>query len=208
MTPPRSRGFLIVVGLLDLLNRLNERLPCLAVGGTVRDFLLGIEPDDYDFVTPLVPEEALKALPAGRYPFAKFGSFRFLFEGKTIDLTCLRKEGGYLDSRHPSELRFGVSLFVDSGRRDFTINALYLDRSGFVYDFHHGVADLSARILRFIGDPYVRIEEDPLRIVRAERFAARLHLNLEAKTQQAIKDLRGFLDKINPEKIMMERKKV
>lgn len=207
MTPPRPRGFLIVVSLLDLLKRFNRLLPSLAVGGTVRDFLLGYEPDDIDLVTPLTPDEALNLLPKGAYPFAKYGSFHLVFEGTPIDLTCLREEGEYSDFRHPSYLKFGVGLADDSVRRDFTINALYLDKDGNVYDYHQGISDLKNGVLRFIGDPYVRIKEDPLRIIRAERFQKRLNLAYEVKTGQAIEDLQGLLNKLNPSKIQMERSK-
>lgn len=207
MTPPRSRGFLIIVGLLSLLTEFNELVPSLAVGGTVRDFLLGEEPADLDFVTPLAPEETVALLPKGSYPFAKYGSFHLVYKGIPIDLTCLRIEGEYNDSRHPSFLRFGVSMEADSWRRDFTINALYLDKDGNVYDFHKGIADLKNRLLRFIGSPDVRIKEDPLRIMRADRFAKRLNLAYEAKTGQAIRDLQGLLSKLNPDKIKMERSK-
>ena len=191
---------------------LNSRLKAMGrqaycVGGSVRDYLLGESFVDLDFALPLTPDEVTRVFPESDARFARFGSFRIAVDGKHIDLTCFRKEGDYKDHRHPGRLEFGVSMEVDSLRRDFTINALYLDQAGNVYDFHQGVRDLSLGLIRFIGDTEKRIKEDPLRIERAYRFKQKLGFEFDAKTEQEIEALRGLLANINPDKLKMEGKK-
>lgn len=181
--------------------------PLFMVGGTSRDLLLGQEPSDFDFVTSATPEQERSFLPDADYSFAKFGSIKFKEEGKEIDVTTFREEGEYKDFRHPSYIRFISSPEEDSKRRDFTINALYLDGEGNVLDFHGGLKDLCEKKIRFIGNPDVRIQEDPLRILRAERFAKRLGFTLEEETDKAIKKLRPLLAKLNPLKVKQEMEK-
>ena len=181
--------------------------PLFMVGGTSRDLLLGQEPSDFDFVTSATPEQERSFLPDADYSFAKFGSIKFKEEGKEINVTTFREEGEYKDFRHPSYIRFISSPEEDSKRRDFTINALYLDGEGNVLDFHGGLKDLREKKIRFIGNPDVRIQEDPLRILRAERFAKRLGFTLEEETDKAIKKLRPLLAKLNPLKVKQEMEK-
>ncbi|MBO6285413.1 MAG: CCA tRNA nucleotidyltransferase [Bacilli bacterium] len=178
------------------------------IGGTSRDLLLGIDSADFDFVTDATPDQTRTFLPDANYRFAMYGSIKVNSLGVTCDVTTLRKETGYSDHRHPSQVEFITSLEEDSWRRDFTVNAIYIDADGKIYDYHHGLEDLDAKLLRFIGDPWQRIKEDPLRIIRAERFAKRLGFNFESDTQKAIDELQGELSSLNPEKVLMERKKV
>lgn len=177
------------------------------VGGTVRDFLLGKEITDLDFVTDATPEEEMKFIPEADFTFKKFGAVRYPYNGKHIDITTLRQEGEYNDSRHPSKVTFVKYPKLDYVRRDFTINAMYLDEEYKVIDFSSGQEDLKKKLIRFIGDPVKRIEEDPLRIARAERFAKSLGFEIEEKTLQAIKDKRDLLEKLNPEKLKEEERK-
>ena len=177
------------------------------VGGTVRDFLLGKEIIDLDFVTDATPEEEMKFIPEADFTFKKFGAVRYPYKGKHIDITTLRQEGEYNDSRHPSKVTFVKDPKLDYVRRDFTINAMYLDEEYKVIDFSSGQEDLKKKLIRFIGDPVKRIEEDPLRIARAERFAKSLGFEIEEKTLQAIKDKRDLLEKLNPEKLKEEERK-
>lgn len=178
------------------------------IGGTSRDLLLGIDSADFDFVTDATPDQTRAFLPDANYRFAMYGSIKVNSLGVTCDVTTLRKETGYSDHRHPSKVEFITSLEEDSWRRDFTVNAIYIDADGKIYDYPHGLEDLDAKLLRFIGDPWQRIKEDPLRIIRAERFAKRLGFNFESDTQKAIDELQGELSSLNPEKVLMERKKV
>ena len=191
--------------LKDLFRKNGFRL--YVVGGTVRDFLLGKEITDLDFVTDATPEDEMKFIPEGDFTFKKFGTVRYPFKGKHIDITTLRQEGEYNDSRHPSNVIFVKDPKLDYVRRDFTVNAMYLDEDYNVIDFSTGQEDLKKKLIRFIGDPYKRIEEDPLRIARAERFAKTLGFEIEEKTQQAIKDKRDLLGKLNPEKLKEEQRK-
>lgn len=177
------------------------------VGGSSRDYLLGIPFTDFDFVTDATPEEEKAFLPQVSFAFAKFGSISFHEGENEIDITTFRKEGGYDDHRHPKAIEFIKDPSIDSLRRDFTINAIYINHEGRVLDFHHGQEDLKAGIIRFIGDPKSRIQEDPLRILRAERFAKKLGFTIEENTQKAMDENRGLLSLLNPEKIKMERKK-
>ena len=191
--------------LKDLFRKNGFRL--YVVGGTVRDFLLGKEITDLDFVTDATPEDEMKFIPEGDFTFKKFGAVRYPFKGKHIDITTLRQEGEYNDSRHPSNVIFVKDPKLDYVRRDFTVNAMYLDEDYNVIDFSTGQEDLKKKLIRFIGDPYKRIEEDPLRIARAERFAKTLGFEIEGKTLQAIKDKRDLLGKLNPEKLKEEQRK-
>ena len=177
------------------------------IGGTSRDLLLGIDPADIDLVTDATPEEEKAFLPDLEMTFARFGSVHLKTEAGDIDITTLRRESGYKDSRHPSKIEFIRDLKEDSLRRDFTINALYIDCQGNVSDYHGGLEDLKNRLIRFIGDPATRIQEDPLRILRAERFAKRLGFQIEENTQKAMEEHRDLLRLLNPEKIAMEMKK-
>ncbi len=177
------------------------------IGGTSRDLLLRIDPSDIDLVTDATPEEEKAFLPDLEMTFARFGSVHLKTEAGDIDITTLRRESGYKDSRHPSKIEFIRDLKEDSLRRDFTINALYIDCQGNVSDYHGGLEDLKNRLIRFIGDPATRIQEDPLRILRAERFAKRLGFQIEEKTEKAMEEHRDLLRLLNPEKIAMEMKK-
>ncbi len=177
------------------------------VGGSARDYLLGLSFTDYDFVSDATPEQEKEFLPNASYTFAKFGSITFHEEGNEIDITTFREEGDYNDRRHPKSIRFISDPEKDSIRRDFTINAIYINQEGRVFDFHGGEADLKAGLIRFIGDPVKRIQEDPPRILRAERFAAKLGFKIEENTKKAIEENRGLLKLLNPEKIKMERQK-
>ncbi|MCQ2741828.1 MAG: hypothetical protein MJ239_00810 [Bacilli bacterium] len=174
------------------------------IGGTSRDYLLSIEPSDFDFVTDATPEEEKAFLKDADYTFAKFGSVKVFNDGVEVDITTFREEGDYKDFRHPGYIRFVKDMSKDVVRRDFTVNALYIDIEGKVYDLVNGIEDLNKKVIRFIGDPYKRIEEDPLRIIRAERFAKRLGFQMEKETEKAIEEKRGLLEKLNPDKVKME----
>ncbi|MBQ4255705.1 MAG: hypothetical protein II721_06950 [Bacilli bacterium] len=177
------------------------------VGGTSRDLILGRFCRDFDFVTDANPEEEKLFLPHADFTFSKFGTIKVKVNETTVDVASFRLEGEYKDYRHPMKIDFIRDKEKDSNRRDFTINALYIDKDGNVYDFHGGLEDIENKLIRFIGDPDVRIKEDPLRIIRAERFAKTLGFEIEPISKEAIKRNYALLDKLNPEKVKMERKK-
>jgi tRNA nucleotidyltransferase (CCA-adding enzyme) len=177
------------------------------VGGTARDLLLGRPYDDLDFATDATPSEERAFLPDASYIFAQYGSVKVTQDQKPVDITTLRVEEDYRDFRHPGTVVFVKDPKRDYLRRDFTINALYLDEEYALLDYCGGWDDLQAKLLRFVGDPARRVREDPLRIIRAERFALSLGFTIEPKTQKAIDEARDLLKELNPAKIEEERRK-
>lgn len=197
----------IFLKLAKLFNDNGYRL--FMIGGTTRDYLLSLDVYDYDFVSDATPEEMKTFLKDGNYTFAKYGSVRLKVDGIHIDITTLRIEGEYLDYRHPSYIKYVRTINEDYVRRDFTINAIYIDEQMNVIDpTNLGIKDLENKIIRFIGEPEKRIKEDPLRIIRAERFAKKLSFIIEEKSRLAIEKNRHLLDEINPEKIKEEIRKM
>lgn len=197
----------IFLKLAKLFNDNGYRL--FMIGGTTRDYLLSLDVYDYDFVSDATPEEMKTFLKDGNYTFAKYGSVRLKVDGIHIDITTLRVEGEYLDYRHPSYIKYVRTINEDYVRRDFTINAIYIDEQMNVIDpTNLGIKDLENKIIRFIGEPEKRIKEDPLRIIRAERFAKKLNFIIEEKSRLAIEKNRHLLDEINPEKIKEEIRKM
>ena len=177
------------------------------VGGSVRDYLLNIALTDMDLVTDATPEEEKSFLEHADYTFAKYGSIKLIYKDVKFDITTLRKETGYVDSRHPKQVEFTKDLKVDVLRRDLTINALYLDKDLKVIDNVEGQKDLSIHLIRMIGDPLTRIVEDPLRIVRIYRFKFDLGFEVDKKLEQVIEENYHLLSKLNIEKIKEEVRK-
>lgn len=173
----------------------------LLVGGAVRDLLRGERPGDFDLATDLLPERVQQVLGAAEGRDRRFGSVRLPLPGGEIAVTTLREEADYRDHRRPDVVRFVSEPERDARRRDFTVNAIYLDlQSGAVLDPCDGRADLEAGLLRTIGAPRQRFVEDPLRLLRAVRFAARLSLQLEPATRDAVTACAGELRHLAPER--------
>lgn len=163
------------------------------VGGAVRDILLGVEPGEYDIVTDAPPEEVealfrskgCRALLVGKV----FGVVRVEVDGRWYEVATLRKEGGYSDRRHPDEVAYTDDPREDAKRRDFTVNAMFMDpETGEVLDFFGGREDLKRRLLRAVGGPAERFNEDHLRKLRLARFSAQLGFDVEEKTLKAVRD--------------------
>ena len=173
------------------------------VGGTVRDYLFSIPLTDMDAVTDATPSE-MKEFIDGDFTFAKYGSVRLKMNNVKFDITTMRKENDYEDARHPKEVVFVKDLKEDVRRRDFTINALYLDDKHQVIDLIQGLEDIKKRQLRMIGDADKRIKEDPLRITRAFRFAIDHDLAIDDELKQAIINNIELLNKLNPEKLKQD----
>jgi poly(A) polymerase len=174
------------------------------VGGCVRDRLLGLEPKDYDIATSALPDQVRALFPRAGLVGAHFGVVLARMGGRDFEIATFRGEGGYEDHRHPSEVVFG-DLERDAQRRDFTINALYLDPiEDRLVDLVDGRSDLERRILRAIGDPSKRFEEDALRLIRAARFAARFNLEIEPLTAAAIREKAGLITMVSPERVRDE----
>ena len=179
------------------------------VGGTVRDYLLGKELTDMDAVSDAVPEQIIAFLSPIDKSFMRFGSLKYKDEsGVKFDITTLRKESSYLDSRHPSQIEFVKDLKVDYQRRDFTVNALYMDKDLNVIDYCDGVKDLNNHIIKMIGNPDTRIKEDPLRILRAIRFHLMHKLKIDDDLLKSMHDNFDLLRNITDAKIRSELNKI
>ncbi len=176
------------------------------VGGCVRDRLLGITPKDYDVNTNATPAQLLALFPQAETVGAHFGVV-LLTRGKdvSVEVATFRSEDAYSDGRRPDEVRFETDPALDAQRRDFTINGLMENPlSGEIFDYVGGKADLERRVIRAIGDPEKRFEEDHLRMLRAVRFAARLNFAIEPSTADAIKRQAHAIVKISGERIREE----
>lgn len=199
--------------LLDYLslNKLFEEngFSLYLVGGTVRDYLLNLPLDDMDVVTDATPEDIKKFLPDASFTFARFGSVSYKINKKVkFDITTLREEKGYEDGRHPDKIHFVKDLSIDVKRRDFTINALYMNSKLEVIDYVDGEKDLSNHILKMVGNPDLRIKEDPLRIIRALRFSIDYKLSIDKELDLAIRNSISLLEKLNIEKIHQDIRKI
>lgn len=175
-----------------------------AVGGCVRDSILGREPDDWDITTSAKPEEMKRLFPRTVDTGIKHGTVTVLLGGEGFEVTTYRIDGAYEDGRHPSEVTFTASLKEDLRRRDFTINAMaYNERSGLV-DLYGGLADMENQVIRCVGNARERFDEDALRMLRAVRFSAQLGYRIDEATGEAVKALAPNLQKISAERIQVE----
>ena len=181
-----------------------------AVGGCVRDSLLGRTPQDWDLCTSARPEQVLalfgegQCIPTG----LQHGTVTIKYGGQLYETTTFRTEGAYTDGRHPDEVHFVPDVRQDLARRDFTINAMaYNDAEGLIDPFG-GQQDLQQGILRAVGDPATRFEEDALRILRLYRFAARFGFAIDPPTGQAARALCAHLDCVSVERIEEELSKL
>ncbi len=175
-----------------------------AVGGCVRDSILGRIPDDWDITTSATPEQTKALFPRTFDTGIEHGTITVLIEKEAFEVTTYRVDGKYEDSRHPSEVTFTRSLSEDLLRRDFTMNAMaYNDTEGLV-DIFGGLADLEQKTIRCVGNARERFGEDALRILRAVRFAAQLGFAIEEETQKGIIELAPTLANISAERIQVE----
>jgi tRNA nucleotidyltransferase (CCA-adding enzyme) len=178
------------------------------VGGCVRDKLLGKKPADYDITTNALPEEIQRIFPRTIPTGIKHGTISVLQKNKAIEVTTYRVEENYADHRRPEQVRFVSRLEDDLRRRDFTINAMAMNRSGDVFDFVGGRKDLQNGVIRTVGDPQSRFQEDALRMLRACRFASQLSFSVEKNTRIAIGECRSFANHLAVERIVQEIEKI
>lgn len=199
-----------LISFIELANEFNKHgYQLYLVGGTVRDYLLNEPLTDMDAVSEATPEEILAFLPKVDATFKRFGSLKYkTSDGLKFDITTLRKESSYEDSRHPNKVIFVKDLKEDYLRRDFTVNALYMNKDLKVIDYCNGQEDLKNNILRMVGDPDTRIKEDPLRILRAIRFHLMHHLKIEESLLKAMQDNFYLLRNITDAKIRSELNKI
>jgi tRNA nucleotidyltransferase/poly(A) polymerase len=199
---------------IDVVKRLQEAgHQALWAGGCVRDELLGLTPKDYDVATSAKPEEVRRLFRRTVAVGASFGVVEVLGprdnpEPLTVEVATFRADVSYSDGRHPDEVVF-ASAREDALRRDFTINGMFFNPlQGELVDYVHGQADLAARVLRAIGEPCVRFNEDKLRLLRAVRIAARFDLALDPPTKTAIETMASQLPVISAERIANELRQI
>lgn len=179
-----------------------------AVGGCVRDSLLGREPDDWDITTSAKPE-AVKALFRRTVDTGlQHGTVTVLMGHNGYEVTTYRLDGEYEDGRHPKAVAFTDNLLEDLKRRDFTINAMAYSESRGLVDAFDGTGDLKREIIRCVGDARERFGEDALRILRAVRFSAQLGFSMETKTRKAVRKLSANLRLVSAERIQVEMVKL
>ncbi len=177
-----------------------------AVGGCVRDSIMGKEPKDWDFTTSATPDEICKVFDDYKYfdIGKKFGTISVINNDETFEITTFRGEGEYSDSRHPDSVKFCSRVEDDLSRRDFTMNSIaYSEQRGIVDPFD-GVSDIKKGIIRTTGDPLKRFSEDALRIMRAIRFSSVLGFSIEKHTSEAIMSLKESLLNVHPNRMNKE----
>ncbi len=178
------------------------------VGGFVRDRLLGINTEDIDITTDATPQEVIELFPKVKETGAKYGTVTVFMGAHNFEITTFRTEGEYLNHRKPKAVSFAKGIEEDLERRDFTINAFAMDYEEEIIDMFYGKQDLQDRLIRAIGDPNLRFNEDALRILRAFRFVSKLGFDIESTTYDCIIKDMSLLKKIANERILTEIKKI
>lgn len=195
----------------EILERLEScGYEAFTVGGCVRDTIMGRSAHDTDITTNAMPEQIIaafsdcKVIPTG----LKHGTVTILKNSVPYEITTYRIDGEYKDSRRPETVEFTKDITEDLARRDFTMNAIAMDRHGNMTDPFGGQADIADKVIRCVGDPVQRFTEDALRIMRAVRFASQLGFAIEEKTAEAVHAMKGRLKNISQERIRSELDKL
>ena len=183
------------------------------VGGAVRDLIAGVAPKDFDVATNATPQQVRRLFRRARIIGRRFQIVHVMFGPETIEVSTFRAshDADTLKDEHGRVLRDNVwgDMEEDAARRDFSINALYYDPlANKVFDFHHGVRDLQRKTLRMIGDPQARYREDPVRMLRAVRLAAKLDLRLDAQLQAPIRELADLINNVPAARLFDEMLKL
>lgn len=191
--------------VIDIITKLKEAgFEAYAVGGCVRDSILGRKPDDWDITTSALPAQVKELFRRTVDTGIAHGTVTVLLQGEGFEVTTYRIDGAYTDSRHPEQVTFTASLAEDLKRRDFTINAMAYNEEEGLVDIFHGLSDIQRRMIRCVGCPAERFSEDALRMMRAVRFAAQLGYEIEEGTCTAIKQHAPALKHISAERIQTE----
>lgn len=194
-----------VISVLERLER--NGFEAYMVGGCVRDAVMGRRPNDWDITTSALPDELIALFPHSHPTGLAHGTVTVIMRGSPLEVTTFRSDGEYKDHRRPDSVRFISDLNADLERRDFTINALAMPISGELRDPFGGLADIDAKLIRCVGDPELRFEEDALRMLRAFRFSAVLGFDIESKTLKAIKSKAYLSKNLAMERIRVELEK-
>ena len=189
----------------DIIKTLSSHgYEAFVVGGCVRDSILGKEPADWDITTSALPEQVKALFPRTIDTGLKHGTVTIMMDKIGYEVTTYRIDGTYEDHRHPNDVTFTSSLREDLMRRDFTINAMAYNEEKGLVDLFGGIQDLNDRIIRCVGNPTERFDEDALRMFRAVRFAGQLNFNIEKETLAAIEAQHAFLKDVSAERIQIE----
>lgn len=192
-----------------IIGKLNQNgYEAFAVGGCVRDTLLGRTPGDWDITTSARPEQVKALFRRTIDTGIQHGTVTVMLERTGYEVTTYRIDGEYEDGRHPRQVEFTSDLLEDLKRRDFTINAMAYSHETGIVDAFGGMEDLEKRVIHCVGEPIERFEEDALRILRAIRFSAQLDFSIEEKTREAITRIAPNLAKVSRERIQMELTKL
>ncbi|MDD6266050.1 MAG: HAD hydrolase-like protein [Clostridia bacterium] len=177
-----------------------------AVGGCIRDFLSGTEPCDYDMATDAMPEDIISVFKDYKINRngIKHGTVRIIIDGNPVEITSFRCDGEYNDCRHPNNVSFIRNIESDLTRRDFTVNAMAMDKNGKIIDLFGGKNDIKNKIIRSVGDPRKRFSEDALRILRGLRFASKTGFTVESETYKFMISCKGLLNNISNDRIRIE----
>ncbi len=196
--------------LLALTSLTDAGYEAFLVGGSVRDYLRGITPHDFDITTSATPDETLSVFSSYRtlQTGIKHGTVTVIVEDTPLEITTYRIDGDYRDHRRPDSVSFTRSLQEDLSRRDFTVNAMAYHPNTGIVDLFGGEADLEKKCIRAVGEAEVRFEEDALRILRALRFSSVLDFSLEEKTEAAAIKKAKNLSAVSPERIREELAKL
>ena len=175
-----------------------------AVGGCVRDTLLGRNPQDWDITTSARPEQVKELFSHTIDTGIQHGTVTVMLDHEGYEVTTYRIDGAYEDARHPKEVTFTANLIEDLKRRDFTINAMAYNEAAGLVDAFDGIGDLKRKVIRCVGDPMERFSEDALRMLRAVRFAAQLGFEIAPDTKDAVSRLAETIQKVSAERIQVE----
>ena len=178
------------------------------VGGCVRDMLMGVHPHDWDICTSALPAQVEEVFPHTLPTGIRHGTVTVLIDSRQVEVTTFRSEDRYSDHRHPDAVSYVGDLTTDLSRRDFTMNAIALPADGLVVDPFGGVEDIRRRLIRSVGDPDRRFEEDALRMFRALRFSARLGFTVEEETAAAIRRQAPLAAGLSSERVRDEVEKL
>lgn len=178
------------------------------VGGSVRDYIMNKSIHDIDITTSATPDEIEsifeKTIPIGR----EHGTINVVYQGEQYEVTTFRAEGEYIDHRRPNEVYFVRNLFEDVKRRDFTMNAIAMDMDYQIHDYFNGQQDIADKVIRTVGDPSERFNEDALRIIRGLRFQSQLGFQLDTDTFNAMVQHISDISHLSIERIVVELKKL
>lgn len=189
----------------QIIERIKEHgFEAYAVGGCVRDSLLGRKPDDWDITTSAKPQEVKAIFPRTIDTGIEHGTVTIMMDKEGFEVTTYRIDGDYLDGRHPESVEFSSNLIEDLKRRDFTINAMAYNETCGLKDAFDGIGDIQKKIIRCVGNPKERFGEDALRMMRAIRFSSQLGFAIEEETYGAVSELSYTLKKVSMERIQVE----